>query len=352
MGWQVPRHYATPVPGNFNLDRAMDKRQNLDAKAKAAAPGSQERANIEAALEAQRQRVRNGKIATGNGRNLRDPGGIPSTAGDPRGGGDPVAPPGAMPPTGAPPSAGPVPPTTGGPYDGGGGGGAPGGVPDIGPAPERPGFEWSDPMGTQGSPASGGGMYKDLFDRATGGTIGNFDRAAGRLRERVDSMGAGALDQAKGARLSSGFANSGLSDQDRYQNQAASQQAYGQGLVDLESQFEGFRQQGLQTGLGAANGQQGAYDTYNGLNQLDLGQRRGLDSSDYQFRGGNLFDLFNSQEERGWKSGENAADRSFQSGEKAKDRALDKGLAGNKNDLDGFMTSIRELFGLPYGSRF
>lgn len=120
------------------------------------------------------------------------------------------------------------------------------------------------------------GMLRDIYKSATQGTTQSFDTAANRLRERVDA--AGQSQKASAANGMRGLGGSGLA-QNRMRNiDQDSMFSYGQGLAGLESQFEGFRQQGLQTSLGAAGGLQ-EWDRFtNQLGQNDLSQRRSLNN--------------------------------------------------------------------------
>lgn len=102
-------------------------------------------------------------------------------------------------------------------------------------------------------PSNPEGMAGNIYNQATGGTISQFDTAANRLRERLDVQAQGMKDQATSRNVGRGFGVSGAQDADMYNVNQGQQQAYGQGLVDLSDKFEGYRQQGLQTGLGATN---------------------------------------------------------------------------------------------------
>lgn len=112
-----------------------------------------------------------------------------------------------------------------------------------------------------------GSNFQGLADAANGGTITNFNRAANRLRERLDAQ---AQSQTKsninslGAR---GIGNSGAANVARNSVQQNARNQFAQGLVGLEQGFEGFRQQGLQTALGALQGRSQEALQGNQLNQ-------------------------------------------------------------------------------------
>lgn len=101
------------------------------------------------------------------------------------------------------------------------------------------------------------GMYRDIFNRATGGTINSFDRAANRLRERLDSASAGQRSEVAGRNLSRGFGASGLNDMDLQKLDDSYLGNYAQGLSELENMFEGQRLQGLGIANQAAAGTAG-----------------------------------------------------------------------------------------------
>jgi hypothetical protein len=100
-------------------------------------------------------------------------------------------------------------------------------------------------------------MFGDLYKKNTEGSTQNFNRAANRMRERLDAAGAGNADTITNRNLGRGFGASGAQGNDLVANNEATQNAYGQGLVGLESEFEKNRLQGLQQALGAAQGTMG-----------------------------------------------------------------------------------------------
>lgn len=136
------------------------------------------------------------------------------------------------------------------------------------------GIDLSNPYQYQMGPAQS--MYENLFNQATQGTTNEFNNAANRLRERIDASTAGASDRAKGQALSRGFGSSGINDKAQYQVQAAGQNAYAQGLSDLEGQYGQLRQQGLNTALGATSGISNIWDNLNKSNLQDLTRLGGL----------------------------------------------------------------------------
>jgi hypothetical protein len=98
-------------------------------------------------------------------------------------------------------------------------------------------------------------MYENLYNQSTGQGFQNaYNDSANRLRERVQSAGAGIGNQMQNSNLSRGFGFSGINAAGQQQNDLNTLNAYGQGLAQLGQSFEGFRQQGLQTGYGAAQG--------------------------------------------------------------------------------------------------
>lgn len=98
------------------------------------------------------------------------------------------------------------------------------------------------------------GMYKDIFDRATTGSINSFDTAANRLRERLDSASVGQYDTARNANLSRGFGASGINDKSMNDVGNNFMFNYSQGLNDLSNQFETQRLTGLGIGNQSAQG--------------------------------------------------------------------------------------------------
>jgi len=92
-----------------------------------------------------------------------------------------------------------------------------------------------------------------IGEQLQNGSITNFNKAAGRLRERLDSAGAASADQITNANVGRGFGFSGVNDTQQQRARADTQSAYGAGLVGLENAFEGQRQSGLQGALQATN---------------------------------------------------------------------------------------------------
>lgn len=199
-------------------------------------------------------------------------------------------------------------------------------------------------------PGTDAARLNDVFNQSTGGTINAYNTAANRLRERLDSATQGNVRATQNRYLGRGIGNSGLANADVYRQQAAGQNAYGQGLSDLSNQFESQRQQGLQTALGAANSlRQGSTD-YNAINQADLSQRRNLANSNYQFRSGQdqanrqfmdktLFDLINSREQRGANAALQNDSQRFQGDQGAQDRELQEAMARLREMMDSYRQS-------------
>lgn len=117
------------------------------------------------------------------------------------------------------------------------------------------------------------GDLRGIINAAMGSTR-SFDTAANRLRERVDA--AGQSQKASATQGMRGLAGSGMGRTRMDQIDQNSLFSYGQGLADLESEFEGHRLQGLNTALGAANSLQGWSQFANELGQRDLSQIRDL----------------------------------------------------------------------------
>lgn len=155
----------------------------------------------------------------------------------------------------------------GGPTDGLGGGprapmpnGGAGGLPNFGQPGGGPAFS---PGNTPGLGQFGGfdpgglsnvplrNMIGKIASQFQDGSIQNFNRAAGRMRERLDSSGAADADRITNASVGRGFGASGSQNTQLQQSAANTQNAYGQGLVGLETSFEDSRQKGLQGALNA-----------------------------------------------------------------------------------------------------
>lgn len=238
----------------------------------------------------------------------------------------PAAPPAAQqPPAAQPPPAGQTPsksdpltvgqPGTNPPMSGGGdslpGGQLPGGQLPGGQTPSNLAYQY------QAGPAAG--MFQDVFNRATQGSTQSFDKAANRLRERTDAATAGMADQARNRNLGRGFGNSGLNDADQFRVGQAGANAYAQGLVGLESEFEGYRLQGLNTAVGAASGAQTGelgrnqlmQDDLEGLRQF-LGGRENRQTQWNIAQGGWNQDRWSQNSQQSWQGGQNTADRSLQ----------------------------------------
>jgi len=127
-----------------------------------------------------------------------------------------------------------------------GGGGPsfnPGNTPGLGQ------FGDFDPGGLSNGPLRN--MIGKIASQFQDGSIQNFNRAAGRMRERLDSSGAADADRITNANVGRGFGASGSQNTQLQQSAANTQNAYGQGLVGLETSFEDSRQKGLQGALNA-----------------------------------------------------------------------------------------------------
>ena len=202
----------------------------------------------------------------------------------------------------------------------------------------------------------------DVYDKSVNGSTQSFNTAANRLRERLDSSAAGMKEGVTNRNLSRGFGNSGANDRDLFRVDQMNQQAYGQGLNDLSSQFEDRRLQGLQTGLGAANSLREGNQAGNELGQLDASQLRNLGNSNYQFgasqdqqdrqfRDKTLYDLMNNREGR--QTDTNIANlnaqtqtrlqanqNQFQSGQNTSDRQMQELLAQLQQQNENYRSSL------------
>lgn len=197
-----------------------------------------------------------------------------------------------------------------------------GSAPNSPQQPTGPGYGGGGPTSsnpydpTAGLPGlfsrNGGQMQQQVFDAATGGTINSYNNAANRLRERLDASAQGQMDSAQNRMLSRGFGNSGLNDAQQQQIQSNNQNAYAQGLDTLENNFEGQRQQGLQTASGIAN--------------QDMQNRNFMDAT--------LFGLINNREQRG--SNQAIAGMNNQTA---------TNIAGLNNTNENWRTSLQQLLG-------
>lgn len=141
--------------------------------------------------------------------------------------------------------------------------------------------------GNGGGPGSSGGWggypgfsvnqgSGDIYGMATGGTINQFDTAANRLRERIDSQTRGAAQAARDSNLGRGFGASGINDAAMSRINSEGTNAYGQGLASLADMFEKNRLSGLDIGLRA----------------------RGLDTQNANFMDGQMFGWYNNEADR------------------------------------------------------
>ena len=131
-------------------------------------------------------------------------------------------------------------------------------------------------------------MFQGIANQSSQ-SVASLNNAANRLRERTSGMMQGMMNGAKQSALSRGLGNSGMLGRDMRAAQGSAMNAYAQGMVGLEDKFEGWRQQGLQTALGAAQGIQGDVENRRGLSQLDLSQLRG--QSENMIKSRNQFGL-------------------------------------------------------------
>lgn len=122
----------------------------------------------------------------------------------------------------------------------------------FGQAPAAQGFTFGQ------NQAVGG--FQGVANSAQNGTIQNFNRAANRLRERIDMATRSQQNGAINAQLGRGFGASGSTQGAIADANLQGLQAYGQGLVQLEDSFE----QNRLRGLGLAN------DAYSGISNSFL----------------------------------------------------------------------------------
>lgn len=108
--------------------------------------------------------------------------------------------------------------------------------------------------------------FQELMDAANGGTLNNFNKAADRVRQRLNTEG----NSQRRTLVDRGAAtgNFGSLQNQLNQSRGAELNAFGNELVNLENQFEGQRQTGLQTALSAL---QAETDRDLGFNQQNIG---------------------------------------------------------------------------------
>lgn len=137
--------------------------------------------------------------------------------------------------------------------------------------------------------------FNSIGSQATGGTLQNFNRAANRLRERIDAQGQSQSADATNSFLGRGLGGDGLLAGALGNIRRDSGDAFAQGLVGLESGFEGFRQQGLQTALGAQQGISNLFGLGEELRQKDTESYNSLTNDAFQSERGRQFDKARDQ---------------------------------------------------------
>lgn len=129
------------------------------------------------------------------------------------------------------------------------------------------------------NPATSG--LQSVSSQATGGTLNSFNTAANRLRERIDAQTKSLSRDATQRQVGRGFGASGSLDRELGRIGGNAQFAFGQGLSDLAQGFEGLRQQGLQTALGAQSTIGDQFLTGTGLEQDFTKSLNQLDSQNF-----------------------------------------------------------------------
>lgn len=131
--------------------------------------------------------------------------------------------------------------------------------------------------------------FQGIGADATGGTLQNFNRAANRLRERVDALGKSQAQSGLNQYLGRGLGGPELAAQVQGDANREAANAFAQGLVDLEGNFEGFRQQGLQTALGAQSQIADLFGLGEQLRQTDQESYNNLTNNAFQSERDRLF---------------------------------------------------------------
>lgn len=201
----------------------------------------------------------------------------------------------------------------------------------YGPTTTAPDFSsgyTTTPTGNSGggfgslAPNQSSDYLRDVFNRYQGGTINQFNTAANRLRERLDSASVGQQKQATDYNLNRGFGNSGAQQRDMYNIGASNQNAYATGLADLENTFEQSRLASLGGMFNAANaiGQNQQFYDKLGSDNYNEDQRRRL--QEFIAKGG-------------WSSSEKIASQGTKSAEK---------IAGDQMNNQQIMDMIKNYF--------
>lgn len=100
--------------------------------------------------------------------------------------------------------------------------------------------------------------FEQIFKRGSEmGSDNMFNNSANRLRERLDSAGAGQRTKATDFNIGRGFGASGAQDRSMYNIDANTQNAYASGLNELANMQQQWQAAGMQGMLGAAQGRAG-----------------------------------------------------------------------------------------------
>lgn len=187
-------------------------------------------------------------------------------------------------------------------------------------------------------------LQQNIYDQASN-ILPQFNQAADRIRERLQTETQGQQAKINASTVGGAGRASGRNMYLTGQNNANQLSAYGNALTNLSSQFENFRQQGLQTALGATNqiSQEGMQN--NQLGAADLTSRRGLENANNQFNNAQsqqnaqyldslLSGIMSNRE--GLANQRYVADANNQSQEKiaAGSNATNTNIANNRNDLE------------------
>ena len=100
--------------------------------------------------------------------------------------------------------------------------------------------------------------FQQIFNKGNNmGSDNMFNNSANRLRERLDSAGAGQKTKATDFNIGRGFGASGAQDRSMYNIDANTQNAYANGLNELANMQQQWQIAGMQGMLGAAQGRAG-----------------------------------------------------------------------------------------------
>lgn len=201
------------------------------------------------------------------------------------------------------------------------------------------------------------GMLSNIYDAGINGSIRNYDTAANRLRERIDSMSRGqqqgVIDQSLSRGRGAGTASLGKNL--RAVGRDAMGQ-YAQGLSSLADSFESQRLQGLGQANQAAQSLQGWSQFANTLGQQDLSQLRGLNEQQYEFLTGKKLDqsqfgdTLRNQMNQYSASDKLARQLAAMSDSAQRDIARATGSAGGTGRIEQLLAQILDSFGSSGGA--